>query len=134
MKIFSSDKKSWLSIEVVSDDEHGYSSFSMESLVDIGHSSFQGRNSDLHFFGIDDFVAQLSAFVMDRRIQPRLEGTYDSFLMFKGSASHVSVSFCIGSAYCGAETYSYVMSGAFEVEQENLASIVSDLSKFSACF
>jgi hypothetical protein len=130
MKIYSSDKKSWLGFKSMVDEEHDYSSFLLEVFVDLGHSFFQGKNTDLHFFCIDDFISQLNAFILDRSLQPRLEGTYDTYLMFKGEANNVILSFYVGSAYCGKETYSYAVQGAFDIDQENLNDIVKGFSKY----
>ncbi len=131
MKIYSTDQNSWLTCDHIVDDEHDYSSFSLEAFIDLGHSSFQGKNIDLHFFDIDNFIAKLDAFVLDRSIQPRLEGTYDTYIMFRGSGTHIFLSLNIGSAYCGSETHSYSVKGTFEVSQENLNNIVNGFAKYA---
>lgn len=131
MKIYSKDKKCWLYFERTVDVEHDYSSFILDALVDVGHSVFQGRNTDIHFFGIGDFVSKLNDFIIDRDIQPRLEGTYDTYLVFKGAANHVFLSFYIGSACCGAETHTYAIQGTFEIDQGSLGDIVKGFSKYS---
>jgi hypothetical protein len=64
MKIRSINNESWLSIENVL-DEHGYSSVSIEAEVDIGHSFFHGKNEDIHFTNLDEFIVQLDAFILN---------------------------------------------------------------------
>ena len=131
MKIYSKDQNSWLTFDHNVDDNHDYSAFSLEAFIDLDHSSFQGKNIDLHFFDIDNFIAKLDAFVLDRSIQPKLEGTYDTYIMFKGNGTHIFISFSIGSAYCGTETYFYSVQGTFEVSQENLGNIVIGFTQYA---
>ena len=88
------------------------------------------KNIDLHFFDIDNFIAKLDAFILDRSIKPRLDGTYDTYIMFKGKGNNIFLSLNIGSAYCGTETYSYAIKGTFEVAQESLNNIVNGFTKY----
>ena len=128
MKIASNDNRSCLLLEKI-EYENGYSSISVEANIDLTHSSFQGANTDIHFQGIEDFVAKLDAFVMDRSIQPRLEGTYDSFIKLKGISNRVVLSFNVGSAFCGTDTFNYGVQGSFEVDQGDLNEIVSGFKR-----
>lgn len=118
MKISSQDNLSWLKIEC-GGDPAGYLGFQVEAHVDIGHSQFDAKNSDVHFSKLEIFVAEFDRFITDRTLSPRLEGTYDTFIVFSGRGSAVMVQYRIGSAF-GNKSACYYQSAEFEVMQEYL--------------
>ena len=118
MKIYGIGKKSWLEIGPVKDGS--YTATSVEVKIDIGHGFFSAKNIDMHFQNLDTFIPELDHFITSRDINPRLNGTYDSFIEISGSVSHVFIKFCIGDEDCGAKTHQYSLCGSFEIEQEHL--------------
>ena len=129
MDIYSVDKKNWFRVEQVFDEVTQYSSFLFEVYIDLGHSVFHSKNSDIQIFDINSFVNELNEFLMDRSLEPKLEGTYDSFLSFIGNNRDIQISFNIGSSYCSSETYSYSTSGKFEIDQEHLNEVLEFFMK-----
>ena len=123
MKIYSIDRKSWISI-LPKKDEAGYSSFSVEAFVEIGHGRFEARNSDIQWLNLVAFAKDLSQFVENRSIRPKLEGTYDTVVYLSGNASVVHLEFAIGDAYYGNKTHTYLLKGSFELDQEYLLEMV----------
>jgi len=127
MRISSSDQHSWIEINFRPDANSGYESFSLEVSVDVGHGQFRGINNDVHFLNIDEFAASLDAFVTDRSLSPCLEGSYDSFIRLSGTVNDILLEFAIGDAFCGyAKTVQFQVSGAFEIEQEYLLSLIEN--------
>ncbi|MCL2829947.1 MAG: hypothetical protein FWD77_04315 [Betaproteobacteria bacterium] len=132
MRITSADQHSWMEINSRPDTANsGYESFSLEASVDIGHGQFRGINNDVHFLNIAEFAASLDAFVTDRSLAPRLEGSYDSFIQLSGTVNEIILEFRIGDAFCGyARTLEFQVSGAFEINQEYLLSLVENFRNF----
>jgi hypothetical protein len=98
----------------------------------INNGRFYGRNNDIYFLNIDEFAASLDAFVTDRSLSPRLEGTYDSFICIYGKANQVFLEFVIGDAFCvRPKTVQFRISGAFEFEQEYLLTLVKNFQGFA---
>lgn len=124
MKIFSSENASHLRIERTGDE--AYSSFEVEVTIDIGHGQFRALNNDLQWLNIADFAAKFDDFILDRELVPRLEGTYDSFLEFSGSANSVIVAFAIGDAFCGNKTHEFLLRGSFQVSEDTLSALARD--------
>ena len=124
MKILSSENKSYFQIKRTSDE--GYSGFDVEVLVDIGHGQFRAQNQDLQWLNIPEFTAQLDGFINDRRLIPRLEGTYDSFLEFSESVNVVVVAFAVGDAFCGNKTHEFLLRGSFEISQDMLIAVAQE--------
>jgi len=123
MKIASADGGSWIRIERTG-DPRGYSGFEMDVHVDIGHGVFDAKNSDVQFLHLGAFVSALDRFITDRSRTPRLEGTYDTYLVFSGAGTVVFLEYCLGDAHCGKKTVSFRQTGAFEVAQEELLPIL----------
>ncbi len=98
--------------------------FTLNASVDIGHGVFKAANADVHFLNLEAFVRELDAFIMDRTLKPRLEGTYDSYIEFSGTPFRVAISFCVGDAFSGYARASahFALTGAFEIEQDFLSS------------
>ena len=79
MDIYSIDQKSWFKVEQILDEVTQYSSFLFEVYIDLGHSIFHSKNSDIQIFDINSFADELNEFLLNRNVKPKLEGTYDSF-------------------------------------------------------
>ncbi|WP_392352499.1 hypothetical protein [Pseudoalteromonas rhizosphaerae] len=130
MKFIASNGNGWVEILSFS-DEHGYESFSLESHIDLGHSQFKARNSDLCFLNWPDFSKDLNDFILNRSIQPQLLGTYDSYVKLHSSGNSVYLDFCVGSAYCCTSTLEYSSKGAFEVSQEHFSSAAAEAATYA---
>lgn len=126
MKIDSIDRKSW--VEVTFEELDGYSSFIFSANIDIGHGQFSGKNIDVQFLNISSFIAELDSFILNRRKRPILEGTYGSYISFEASKiNSVMLKFCIGDAYSGySGNAEYGLNGAFEIDQGQLESLLSN--------
>lgn len=123
MRIIGDDKRSWLSIERWEDG--GYSAFAMEAHVEIGHGEFHSKNIDVQLLQIDKFVSEFDCFILDRSLSPRLNGTYDSYICFRGVGAQVVLEFEIGDATTiGSKTVFHRQTGAFIVDQEFLTEIL----------
>lgn len=128
MKIVSVDSNTWVSVER-HEDPGGYASFAVEAQVDIGHGQFRAWNADVQFLNLGNFTAELDRFVLDRRLVPRLEGTYDTFLAFCASGTAVYLDFRVGDAFCGRKTVDFRLAGAFEIDPGCLTAIGEELRK-----
>jgi hypothetical protein len=132
MRISSTDRKAWL--ELSRNEAEPHASFAIECSVEIAHGSFRARNGDVHFFNLEEFAKALDAFVLDRALTPRLEGTYDTRVEFSRprSKNAVMLSFVIGDAYCGyAATVDYRTAGEFEIGAEYLNDVVAAFRELS---
>lgn len=128
MRLVSTDNQSELTITVV-EDEHGYKASSLTAQISLGHSEFKGSNSDINFLNLPDFIRDLDAFILNRKIEPKLNGTYGSYILFRGTNTSVAIIFKIGGAFCGTDTYNYSVTGTFEIDQGQLGEIVNELRK-----
>jgi hypothetical protein len=125
MHIMSSDRKSW--IEVLREGDQDYSSFSISCSVEIGSGRFSGTNVDVHFFNLPEFVQTIDQFIMERSLQPVLEGTYGTYIKLwqPGKRNAVMLNFAIGNVFCGwPTTATFKVEGAFPIDQEILNSLV----------
>ncbi len=118
MKITSADNICWISLQAVG--ASGYRAIEMVTHVDIGHGRFDGRNGDLHFLNLEEFMHDLDEFITDRKRTPRLNGTYDTYLAFSQQGSSVMCEYCLGDAFSGRKTAHFQQSGRFEIDQERL--------------
>ena len=111
-----------IDLEYLIDDSSDYDSFSFSASIDIGHGLFKAANNDIHFLNLPTFVAQLESFVRDRMPQPRLDGTYNSYLELSGTPSSATIHFRIGDAFSGYTDVNtqYSFTGAFDVEPDQL--------------
>lgn len=126
VRIKSLDNTAWLAIFRNRDEPHA--SFSLECSVDIGHGTFDAENSDVHFLNPEEFAKALDAFILDRKLAPQLDGTYDSFVRFfqPVGKSGVMVRFAIGDAFSGRSAGArYRTEGEFEMDAEYLNELVA---------
>ncbi len=130
MKIISIDGNQ--SIEIIMYHDQYYTSFSMNVSVDIKHGRFTGENIDLQFLNLHTFVRTLEMFIMDKKVIPKLEGTYDSFIEFVQIPNgNILLNFTIGDAYCGySNTVDYSLSGSFEFSPKALNQILDACKGF----
>jgi hypothetical protein len=130
MKIVSTDNQSELTIEN-REDEFGYNFLSLSAKIGSGTCEFNGCNNELSFTNIDEFIKELDSFISNRELEPKLEGTYGSYLTFRGTSTYVALTFKIGGAFCGTETFSYSIMGTFEIAQEYLHKIVTEFKSYA---
>jgi hypothetical protein len=131
MKIFAKDHPSWIEIKRFVDEANQYSSYEISAAIDISHGQFTAKNIDVHFLNVVEFQSELNSFITNKSIVPRLEGTYDTYLEFAGTSNSVLLRFKIGDAFCGTETINYLLEGAFEVSQESLLNINTQLAEIA---
>lgn len=132
MKIKSTDKKQWIEIEQSLDVD--WPSYEFGASINIGHSSFSGKNSDMCFLNLREFINTLDSFVLNRELKPKLEGTYDCFVEFyrPGNKNSIMINYCVGSVYVGySETANYGLNGSFEFSAEYLNDVLEEFKKFS---
>ena len=120
MKIYSINNHSLIEVNQFTDIENNYSSFVLSVAIDIEHGEFSAKNTDVHFFNIDEFNSNFDDFISNRELNPKLEGTYDSFIEFSAYRNRVYVHFKIGDSYCGSKIVNYSLEGSIEISQENL--------------
>jgi hypothetical protein len=126
MKIRSADHQSWVSLERTLSDK--YSAWALGACVQTGHGdTFRGRNGDLHLLHLERFVAALDSFITNRQTPAQVDGTYDSFIRFSGTANKVNVEFRIGAADNLSKTHG--VAGAFRLNQEALLETVAAFKK-----
>ncbi|GAA6140041.1 hypothetical protein NBRC116583_37880 [Arenicella sp. 4NH20-0111] len=130
MKIVSTDNQCELTIEN-GEDEFGYNFCSLAAKIGSGTCEFTGCNNDVTFTNMIEFIKDLDSFILNRELEPKLEGTYGSYLLFKGTSTYVALTFKIGGAFCGTETFSYSITGTFEVAKEYLQEIVVEFKKYA---
>lgn len=127
MKVSSTDSQSWFLVNY-NQDQNGYDSFSIEVNFDVGHSAFHGKNTDVHFLNLAGFIIELDAFILNRNLQPRLLGTYDSVLVLKAEATgNITVSLIIGSSL---ENKDYRVQGSFEFLPEKLNDVLRGFQQY----
>ncbi|WP_026609732.1 hypothetical protein [Methylocaldum szegediense] len=125
MRISSSDGKTW--IEIRRNEGDDFPSFAFSGAVNIGHGRFTGRSTSLTFLNLSEFAEALDAFILQRDLQPCLEGTYGSYARVwqPRSKNEVMLGFCIGDAFSGwVGTSEFKLQGEFPIEQEILNSLV----------
>ncbi|MBI1889466.1 MAG: hypothetical protein HYS18_02340 [Burkholderiales bacterium] len=129
MQIVDTQAKCSIEIEYDGYETPDYASFTFGASVNIGHGMFKAVNKDINFFNFQFFVEELDAFILDRSLQPKLSGTYDSYLEFVGVSSSVSIRFRIGDAFAGYKNPNtpFAFTGGFDVAQDQLTSIVRNL-------
>ena len=130
MKINSEDQLSWISIEHHADET--YSSHS----VSVQLRGFSGKNDDVHFLDLPNFVDQLRRFAAARSGLVRLEGSEDFQLVVEAidSSGHlwVVVDLCSYQAKPNLSTQRYAVSGGFQVSSEMMNSVLTDFERLLA--
>jgi hypothetical protein len=134
MKIESKDHNSYINIECLGDPY--YSSFFVET--ELAKSSnqyyFKGHNKDVHFFKLDEFIKDLDHFITDRKIKPRLQGTYDFCLDVQAiESTRVWLTIYVGydNPSIPFATIKYGVLGGFEIDPEFLNQIVKSFKNFN---
>ena len=127
MKILSKDKNSWISIEENNGDFGVEGTYSIEAKTDIGHSYFRGINREVILLETESFKEEFDRFITDRSLSPKLEGTYETSLIFTAKGNNVTLKFRLGSSFCGNHIYNYNVAGEFDIAQEYLNNILEAL-------
>ena len=131
MKIYSIDNNNWLSVEPL--ESEGYTSFEVGVSVNIKHGVFEGKNIDINFLNYEEFLNDYDQFISNRKIEPILNGTYDSYFKFKaGKGNSIFLSFNISDSYAGySATVDYSLIGEFEIDGEYLNEIHKNFKKLA---
>jgi hypothetical protein len=128
MRIHSADRHSWLSIEP---GGSGNPTWVLAASVRTGLGElFSGSNADVFLEHFGDFATAFDSFVGNRAIKVRVEGTYGTWISVWGNAQHVILEFHIGAM--DHLSRDYAVRGAFELDQEQLASIAAELRELRA--
>ena len=131
MRITSADNKAWVEIT----PGKSYLSFNIECMVNSGQSLFHGKNAEFHLLNIEEFIADLNKFILDRKVLPQLNGVYGPCLEFYRSnkqTTAVMVRFSVGddaSAY--SDNVEFKTTGTFEINSEFLNDYVKGFSELT---
>lgn len=120
LEIISTDHTGRVRITRYEDDD-GQPWWEIEVRGFVHGSAYSGSNHDVHFTGLDAFIADFDAFVLDRSKPAELTGTYDSRLRFHRDASGVWVEFALGDA--GTFGQRFTLSGAFAFAEDDLPAL-----------
>ena len=124
MRIRSIDERCFVEIRSTSE---GYGICEVEASIDLGHGVFTARNGSLALLELSEFIVQFEAFVLNREVEARLEGTYDTFLAFHSKGNAVFLDFSVGDGFCGYSSYApFNLSGRFDIDSDHLLSLLSD--------
>lgn len=123
MKIISTDNDSFITIERKRDPE-GYSGFEVCTHADIVHGRFDAVNTDVQFLNSAEFIEEFDRFVLHRKSNPVLLGTYETRLEFVSTGTRVSLKYRLGDSFCGEKTVDFVQSGELVIDQESLLGIL----------
>jgi hypothetical protein len=124
MRIQSVDNRCYLEINPTSE---GYGLCRVEARIDLGHGVFTAENKSLLLLKLPKFIIQLGSFIVNREPQPKLEGTYDSYLSFVSKADSVFLEFSLGDGFCGYRTYApFNLTGRFQLDADQLGMVLSD--------
>lgn len=131
MRIKSIDGNAWLEISRNGDEFH--SPFLVECWVNLRHGKFTAKNTEVHFLNLEEFVKALDAFILNRRLTPQLNGTYDTTVRFFQPADKqiIMMAFVIGDAFTGRSvTTRFHTGGEFEVNAEFINDAARSIKKF----
>ena len=131
MKISSKDNRSWLSIEC-NRDSFGYTSFQVEAHADIGHGQFDAKNSNVHFSKLNNFAEEFDRFITNRNLSPRLDGDYDTYIVFFSRENAVIVQYRLGDAY--GKSANFYQLAEFEIEQEYLLDCLAGFRELASAY
>jgi len=123
MRITSIKNISWVNIEC-KQDPIGHPSFEIEVYAGIRNGQFHAKNLKIHFFNLEEFVAEFDRFILDRSCGPRLEGTYNTFIAFSATGNMVICQYRLGGAFNGRKTVHFHHFGEFEIAQEHLLQLL----------
>ena len=120
MKLFAMDDQSEL--EILYKGDENYSSFTCRAKVFASCAEFEAANYDLYFLHGEEFIRNFQLFIDGNTESVRLEGTYDTEIIFTRKAGNtVMVNFCIGiQSHAYAEAVAHKLSGAFQIRTESL--------------
>lgn len=131
MRIKSIDENAWLEISRNGDEFH--SPFLIECSVNLRHGKFSAKNGEVHFLNLEEFVKNLDAFILNRKLTAQLNGTYDvAVKFFQPQDKQIAmVGFVIGDAFTGRSlTTRFKTEGEFEINTELLNDLVRNFKKF----
>jgi hypothetical protein len=125
MRITSINNKSWVDIECKK-DPIGRPVFEIEVYAAIRNGQFRAKNHKIHFFNLEEFVAEFDTFILNRSRWPRLEGTYNTFIGFLAKGNMVICHYRLGGALSGRKKFNFHHFGEFEIAQEQLLQLSED--------
>ncbi|PJK07578.1 hypothetical protein CO610_07935 [Lysobacteraceae bacterium NML95-0200] len=104
----------------------GYSSFWVLADIRCDWMQMCSKLEDVHFVALKKFVEQLDAFILNRQLQPHLEGTEGTWLAFQGEGRRVMLRFALGAI---KDCMVHQHQGGFEVEEAILNELVVAFSR-----
>ena len=132
MRIQSFDKRCYIEINPAPEGE-GCPVFIVEARIDLGHGVFTAESKYLPLPKLSEFIIHLESFVLNREMRPKWEGAYESYFSFVSEADSVFLEFSVGDGFCGYTTYAnFNLSGRFEINTDQLKTIVSELKALAA--
>jgi hypothetical protein len=127
MKIQSLDKQCYVEINPAPEGE-GHPVFDVEARIDLGHGVFTADVKILAMPKLPEFIIHLESFVLNREMQPKLEGVYESYFSFVSDADNVFLEFSVGDA----SYYKCNLIGRFEINTDHLKTIVSEFKALAS--
>ncbi|PJK10966.1 hypothetical protein CO608_00360 [Lysobacteraceae bacterium NML08-0793] len=104
----------------------GYSSFWMLADIQCDWMQMYSKLRDVHFVALEKFVEQLDAFVLNRQLQPHLEGTEGTWLAFQEEGRRVLLRFALGAI---KDCMPHQHQGSFELEEADLSELAVAFSR-----
>ncbi len=132
MIIESISHDSYITIEHIGDSN--YHSFCIEAELGKDHhlEYFKGFNRDVQLLNLDKFIKDLNSFITDRKMKPRLEGTYDFCIEIQAiGATRAFLIIYLGydKVITEFKTFRYCVSGCFEIDLEYMNQMVQNFKE-----
>ena len=132
MRIQSFDKRCYIEINPAHEGE-GHPVFIVEARINLEHGVFTAKSKILPLPKLPEFIIHLESFLVNREIQPKLEGAYESYFSFVYEAGSVFLEFSVGDGFSGYTTYAnFNLSGRFEINTDQLKTIVAEFKALAA--
>ena len=112
----------------------GYNICKLSGVIDIQHGLFTVCSDSVPLLKINNFIKEFEAFCTNRKLEPKLEGVYETYFYFytrvdKFERERILMEFSIGDA----TVYPFVfnLKGTLEIDALKLPSILSDFKELA---
>jgi len=114
--------------------DQGYHICELSGVIDIKHGIFTACSYSVPLLKINDFIKAFEEFCTNRKIEPKLEGVYDTYFHFyarvdKFGREVILMEFSIGDAT--VYPFIYNLKGLFEIDSHKLPSILSNFKELA---
>ena len=123
MRIVSEDQRCYVEIAPTS---QGYDICDLKAHVDTGHGQLSAESFGVPLLKLAEFVEAFEAFVSNRKLMPRLEGVYDTYLLFRARGLEVWFEFSVGQANY---YHTHNLTGQFKIDSDFLSQYLSEFRK-----